>query len=103
MLGVFGESEKAYTVVPNKVIDALAFGIPCITGESKGCREFFDGKNDVLLVSHTAKDLADAISDLMEEDYSNIVKRMDLAGGIYEKYFSEKAFALNVEKLMLVQ
>lgn len=101
MLGVFGESEKAYTVVPNKVVDALAFGIPCITGESKGCREFFDGKNDVLIVSHTAKDLADAISNFMEDNYLNIAKRVDLTEGIYEKYFSEKAFAENIKKLML--
>ncbi|MDD3252105.1 MAG: glycosyltransferase [Lachnospiraceae bacterium] len=92
MLGVFGESKKAYTVVPNKVVDALAFGIPLITGESEGCSEFFNGKTDVILVPHKAADLADAIENIMNSDLEEVESRVKKTDDIYLKNFSESVF-----------
>jgi glycosyltransferase involved in cell wall biosynthesis len=92
MLGVFGESRKAYTVVPNKVVDALAFGIPCITGISTGIKEFFDGKEDVICVEHTPEALATAIEHLMSESYIEISERVARLKDRYEKNFSEDKF-----------
>lgn len=100
MLGVFGESEKAYTVVPNKVVDAMAFGIPCVTGESKGAREFFDGENDVVLVRHSPEELATAILKQMHKDYMDIEWQVKLTDEIYKNNFSEHAFEHNIKMLL---
>ena len=49
-LGVFGTSDKAGRVVPNKVYDALAAGRPLVTADSPAARELLTDGGDALLV-----------------------------------------------------
>jgi glycosyltransferase involved in cell wall biosynthesis len=41
-LGIFGRTEKAQRVVPNKVYQGVAMGRPVLTGDSPALREFFE-------------------------------------------------------------
>jgi len=45
-LGIFGNTDKAYNAVPNKLIEALSMGIPTLTMSSPALREFFNPEND---------------------------------------------------------
>ena len=49
-LGIFGTSEKASRVIPNKAYQALATGTPLITADTTAARELLDHERDALLV-----------------------------------------------------
>jgi glycosyltransferase involved in cell wall biosynthesis len=60
-LGTFGETRKARTVLVNKVLDASAFGIPCLTQFSEGMTEFFEDGKTILVADIDPKKIAEAI------------------------------------------
>lgn len=64
-LGIFGTSEKAASVIPNKVFQIVASGLPLVTRDSPAIRELLtDGPPCVRLVkAGDARALADAVHD----------------------------------------
>lgn len=75
MLGIFGTSDKAKSVIPNKVYEAMAVGSAIITGDTPATREVLRHGHDALLVPMGDPEaLADAIKDL----HKNRSKRMSL-------------------------
>lgn len=61
-LGIFGTSGKAQRVIPHKVYDAVACGVPVITADSPAMREkFTDGQDVVLCRAGDPHDLAENI------------------------------------------
>jgi glycosyltransferase involved in cell wall biosynthesis len=49
-LGIFGTSEKARRVVPNKIFQAMAVGRPIVTADTPAVRELLEHDRDALLV-----------------------------------------------------
>ena len=85
-LGIFGNTEKAMRVIPNKVYDALAMEKPLITMNSPAAREILnDGENCVLVPMANPKALAEAI--LMLKDDKNLRDKIAEKG---YKLFQEK-------------
>jgi len=67
-LGIFGETEKARRVIPNKAVEALAMKKPLITGDSPAAREILKNmKNCILVPMANPKALAEAILTLKED------------------------------------
>jgi glycosyltransferase involved in cell wall biosynthesis len=60
-LGIFGGTEKARRVIPNKVYEALASNRPVITGDTPAIREFLSDTDAVLIPPADGRALADAI------------------------------------------
>ena len=67
-LGIFGTSNKAARVIPNKVFQAIATGTPIVTADTEGARELLANERDALLVPPgDPVTLADAIKSLKED------------------------------------
>ena len=65
VLGVFGTSRKASLVIPNKVSQGLALGVPVITGDTAGARELLTHRETAYLCQvGDPQAIADAIVEL---------------------------------------
>jgi len=68
-LGIFGTSDKAARVIPNKAFQALATATPLITSDTPAQRELLEDRRDALLVPPGDPEaLASAIRRLASDD-----------------------------------
>ena len=64
-LGIFGTSDKARRVIPNKAFQALACGVPLVTADTPAARELLvDGESAMLVPPGDPEALADALRRL---------------------------------------
>ncbi len=91
-LGVFGGSEKAARVVPNKVFDALACGRPVVTADSDAAREWLTDRETARLIPvGDAAALAAALRDLMDDETRARMGAASLA--LYRRAFTPAVVA----------
>ncbi len=82
-LGIFGITEKAMRVIPNKVYECAAMGKPVITADSPAVREVFTSELNVILCSPgDGKSIAEAILKLKSNP-----QKMDRIGNEARKLF----------------
>ena len=90
-LGNFGDSVKAKTVLVNKVVDALAMGLACLTFKTKGAAEFLEDGKDIFFSEATPVAIANKIKTIF-----NNKKSIDTVGigalQTYHHHFSQDAF-----------
>jgi glycosyltransferase involved in cell wall biosynthesis len=60
-LGIFGNTDKAYNAVPNKLIEALSMGIPTLTMNSPALKEFFEPEIDLWTCEPFPESIAESI------------------------------------------
>jgi glycosyltransferase involved in cell wall biosynthesis len=78
-LGIFGASDKAERVIPNKVFQALACARPVVTADTPAARELLTDEHDALLVpSGDPEALADAVGRLAGD--AGLAERLAAAG-----------------------
>ncbi|MEO0373867.1 MAG: glycosyltransferase family 1 protein [Cyanobacteria bacterium P01_A01_bin.17] len=65
-LGIFGETQKARYAVPNKLIEALAMGIPTLTMKSAALSEFFDPEADFWTCEPQGKAIAQMVLQVLQ-------------------------------------
>jgi glycosyltransferase involved in cell wall biosynthesis len=70
-LGIFGASEKAASVIPNKIFQIVAMGKPLITRDSPAIREMLDGEPPCvnLVPAGDAQALADAVRGFARREH----------------------------------
>lgn len=98
-LGIFGETDKAARVIPNKVYDALASKMPIITSDTLAIKELLKDREDVLFCRRSdPKDLADKILLLKNDD----LLRNRIAENGYSLFLNELRPVLIGKKLLSV-
>ena len=97
-LGIFGLTEKAGRVIPNKVYEMMASKIPFISRESKAIREELIDMHHCLFVQPgNPKDLAEKIL-LLKSDKDLGRKLVSNSYDLYCDKFSKKAIGLKVKE-----
>ena len=99
-LGIFGTSDKARRVIPNKVFQALACGTPVVTADTPAARELLANGDSALLVPPgDAHALAEAIRRLAAEP--ELVRRIGAGGRrAYEQQASEDVLGRRWRELL---
>jgi glycosyltransferase involved in cell wall biosynthesis len=88
-LGIFGTSDKARRVIPNKAFQALACGVPLVTADTPAARELLaDGESALLVPPGDPEALADALRRVMAE--RDVAQRLADGGhAVYREQASE--------------
>lgn len=99
-LGIFGRSEKAARVIPNKVFQALACGTPVVTADTPAARELLvDGESALLVPPGDAGALADALRRLRDD--SALAQRLGEGGhATYRAHASEDVLGRRWRELL---
>jgi glycosyltransferase involved in cell wall biosynthesis len=99
-LGVFGTSDKAQRVIPNKAYQALACGVPLVTANTPAANELLTDELDVLLVQPgDPAALAAAVRRIASDP--ELAKRLGAAGRqTYEGRASEEVLGLRWSSLL---
>lgn len=98
-LGIFGTTQKADRVIPNKVLQTLAVGRPVITRKTNPIERAFKGDNGVLLVEANPSDIADTLQSL--KDNRAVIENLGQIGSSYvRKFYGIEAISRYILKLL---
>ncbi|HEY7149922.1 MAG TPA: glycosyltransferase family 4 protein [Gaiellaceae bacterium] len=99
-LGIFGTSDKALRVIPNKAYQALACGTPLITGDTPAAHELMrDGETALLVPPGDPDALAAAMRRIAGDP--DLAQRLSRAGrAVYEERASEEVLGERWRKLL---
>ena len=99
-LGIFGTSDKAKRVIPNKVWECLAVGRPVITGNGKAATSLLKNEYHCLLVPHgNSEAIVNALCWLADNE--NLAKRLSSYGSEFVlKKYSSKSIGKRLFKII---
>jgi glycosyltransferase involved in cell wall biosynthesis len=99
-LGIFGTSDKARRVIPNKAFQALACGTPLVTADTPATRELLvDGQSALLVPPGDPEALADALRRLHTDE--ELARRIGVGGRVtYEELASEAVLGRRWRELL---
>lgn len=100
VLGTFGDSEKAKSVIANKIVDGIAMQAPVITGYSRALTEYFNGKDDIFLINNSAEVLAEKVIEVANMSTTDIHRCVKKAHQVYCNNFSVQIFNNRILKLL---
>lgn len=99
-LGIFGTSDKARRVIPNKAYHALACGAPLITADTPAARELLsDGENALLVPPGDPSALAEAMRRVAADP--ELARTLSRSGReVYEARASEEVLGARWRSLL---
>ncbi|AWB33039.1 glycosyltransferase [Orrella marina] len=99
-IGNFGDSEKAKTVLVNKLVDSLSLGIPCLTMSTSATRELFDKDEGLIISESDPREIARSI-EKCAEDRERIFSIGQAGKKKYFEMFSPDSFKLKLIEVLM--
>lgn len=97
-LGVFGKTAKARVVMANKIVEALAFGLPCATEKSRAVDELLGGQG-LVAGNHDAKGWAARLAACARDPES--MARIGKEGRVaFERVFAPEVYEREFARLL---
>lgn len=101
LCGIFGSSQKAARVIPNKVYQALACGRPVITRKSSAYPAELSGSQGIHFVEPgSAGSLAKKLKEITAGGRKGLAKEGAMARQIYKRHFSMQSIKGDLEKIL---
>lgn len=98
-IGNFGSSEKARTVLVNKLVDALSLGIPCLSMRTLATTELFQNDEGLLFADPDPADIARQIEEFFYD--RDMLAAIGEAGKVkYLNLFSPDSFKMRLLNLL---
>lgn len=99
-LGIFGKSDKASQVIPNKFYEGIAMKIPMITADTPAIRELFSPMENIILCDRDdPRTLSQAILNL-KNDF-DLRKKIALNGyNLFNEYCSIEKIGKRIVKIL---
>lgn len=98
-LSIFGDSEKSFTVLPNKTLDACAMRCLLLSGNSSATKEYFDGTS-LFLCERTPDDIAKTVEEIYHSDKALLKARIEKMYEIFNADFSIEVLMRRYQKLI---
>ncbi|WP_165768506.1 glycosyltransferase [Malaciobacter molluscorum] len=97
--GIFGNSEKAKVVMPNKIVEALSLYIPVISQKTEALDEYFIDNKNIFFCESNPKSLANKIVEVSKDKIK--LKNVSENGfKLYEERFSKEAYIKDLKKVL---
>jgi len=93
ILGIFGQTEKARRVIPNKVYEALSMGRPLVTGDSAAVREYFTDGKDIFLVPFADPEALAGKIEWLSHNYDQALEVADNGHDVFVQQLSPRSVA----------
>ena len=97
--GNFGDSEKARTVLVNKVVEAASFGLPIVSQRTEAAGEFFTHGEDICFAESTPEGIADSVQ-VLAENPEQILTLGRNAYALHARWFSERHYVSEISKML---
>jgi glycosyltransferase involved in cell wall biosynthesis len=96
--GNFGDSEKAKTVMINKIVESTSMTLPVVSQKTKALTEYFKDNESIYFCESHPQKIAEKVLDITK-DKQQMIAVAQSSFELYVKYFSKKVYLREIVKM----
>lgn len=101
-LGALGNTDKARTVVPNKVLEAISMRIPLLNRKSEALEEFYPEQSQTVFYCESApQSIAEKLREIMQTSRNSISERTEHAYELFNIFNNKSEAGVHYYERML--
>lgn len=97
--GNFGDSEKAKTVMVNKIVEAASMGIPVITQKTSALNEYYNDNESIYFADSSAQGISEKIIELSDQKQQMKIVSKNCYQ-LYKSCFSKEAYIRRISSIL---
>jgi len=97
--GNFGDSEKAKTVMINKIVEAASMTLPVVSQQTKALTEYFKDNESIYFCESHPQKIAERVLDITKGKQQMLIVAQG-SFDLYVKHFSKKSYLHEIVKIL---